>query len=465
VCYGKAGRWTDAVVELETAVAINPRFVGAQYNLATARESTGDLTGSESAFRRVLELNPADVHSLSNLANLAARRAGWDEARTLAEQALALDPKQYLAQTTLADVAVGVGDLDNAESLIASTLADPAFPPVERTMMLTLKGDALHERGQYNDAFRAYSDANAQRRQLFAGLYAAARRETAGSFLNWLIEYFDRAPKEAWSAKGRPAPAQGPKLTSHVFLIGFARSGTTLLENILSAHPRIEALEEKEVLTDSVREFFSDDKGADRLAAADEATLARFREAYWQRVAQHCPGSLDGKVFVDKRPLGAMKLPLIAKLFPNAKILFALRDPRDVVLSCYRRYFQLNPSMYEMLDLRGGARLYASTMTLSAVCRKKFGLAWQETRHETLIDDFDGEIKRIFDFIGVEWSDEVRDFADKARGRSIATPSATQVIKGLNRDGVGQWRHYRAALAPVQATLRPWVEKYGYTSA
>src|SRR6185312_10952442 len=271
VCFGKLGRWSDAVVEFETAVAIQPRFVAAQYGLATARESTGDLSGAEAALRRVLELDPQNPGPLSDLANLAARRGDWTEARRAAELALAADPKQHLAQATLADVAIGLGEYDNAGTLIASALSDPAFPPFDRTMMQTLQGDMMHAQGRYDEAFRSYSEANLQRRRIFAEQYASPGRETASSFLNWLIEYFDRAPKEAWSAAGRPAPAEGPKLAGHVFLIGFARSGTTLLENILSSHPNIVALEEKEVLVDSVREFFSDDKGADRLAAADEA--------------------------------------------------------------------------------------------------------------------------------------------------------------------------------------------------
>ncbi|MBV9991927.1 MAG: sulfotransferase [Alphaproteobacteria bacterium] len=465
-CLGKLGRWSDAVVEFETAIALSPRFLAAQYGLATALDATGDLSGSEAALKRVLELDPANAAPLSDLAGLEARRGHWQEASRLAEQALAADPRQYQALTTLADVAIATGALDNAQSLIASALADPAFPPIERSTMLTLQGDLAHARGRYDEAFRDYSEANAQRRRLFADQYASAGRETAISFVQWLGEYLDRAPKEAWSAAGRgTAQTEGPKLAGHVFLIGFPRSGTTLLENILSSHPGVVALEEKETFIASTREYFADDKGADRLAAADDAALAPLREDYWRRVAQYGAGALDGKVFVDKRPLGATKLPLIAKLFPDAKILFALRDPRDVVLSCFRRYFQLNPSMYEMLDLRGAARFYAATMTLASVCRAKLGLGWLETRHEALIDDFDGELGRIVDFLGLAWSDEVRDFAQKAKTRTIATPSSVQVIKGLNRDGVGQWRHYRAQLAPVQSTLRPWVEKFGYGSA
>lgn len=461
LCLTKFGRWVDAVAAFEETVRLAPDFVPAHFNLASARECTGDLNGAREAFERVYELNPSNPEPLSSLANLAARRADWAEARQLAERALSADPRQYLALTTLANAAIATGDYANADSLVESTLADQSTPPVHRAMIQTLKGDLRHAEGRYGDAFAAYSEGNALRRRIFANQYAAPGQETAATFTQFLVEYFDRAPKADWSVKGKPAPTVGPKLAGHVFLMGFARSGTTLLENILATHPTVAALEEKEVLVDSIREFLSDDKGPDRLAAADDATLDKFRELYWQRVAEHMTG-FDGKVFVDKRPMATMKLPIIAKLFPQAKILFAVRDPRDVVLSCYRRQFLLNPSMYEFLELKGLAKFYSTMMKLAEVSRAKFEQDWAETRHERLIENFDAELRRILEFLGVAWNDEVRDFAQAAKARAIATPSSTQVIKGLNREGVAQWRHYREQLAPVLPALRPWVEAFGY---
>jgi len=461
LCLTKFGRWTDAVIEFETAVTLQPDFVASHFNLAAARECTGDLAGARASFERTLELSPGNPEPLSSLANLAARRGDWEAARALAEKALAADPKQHLALTTLASSSVAMGDFANAELLIRSALDDPSLPPIHRTMLLTLKGDLRHAEARYGEAFAAYTEANALRRRLFADNYAAPGQETAATFTQWLAEYFEKAPSESWSVAGKPTP-KGPSIRDHVFLMGFARSGTTLMENILASHPGLVALDEKEVLVDSIREYLSNDKGADKLAAAGEADLARFREAYWKRVGEYCK-DLDGKVFIDKRPMATMKLPVIAKLFPTAKILFAIRDPRDVMLSCYRRQFLLNPSMYEFLELRGAARFYSSMMRLAVICRRKFGQSWLDTRHESLIEDFDAEIRRIFDFIGVEWNDEVRDFAEKSKSRFIATPSSTQVIKGLNREGVDQWRHYREQLAPIFPTLRPWIEKFGYT--
>jgi Tfp pilus assembly protein PilF len=457
----KLGRWDEAIAEFDAALKSRSDLLQVRVNLASAYECTGDLPRAEDQFRRVLDAEPANALALAGLANLAARRADWDAARQLAGKALAADPKQPLALTTLANAAVATGDFGGAESIIESALADASLPDADRTMMLTLKGDLLHAQSHFDQAFAAYTQANALRRKVFAAQYASAGQETATSFVQWQNEYFDRAPSGKWAVASAAPPATGPQPAAHVFLIGFARSGTTLLESVLAAHDGAVTVDEKDLLAAANREYLSDGKGLDRLAQAGERELAPLRADYWER-ASGFVGDVAGKVFVDKRPLGAMRLALIAKLFPSAKILFAIRDPRDVVLSCYRRQFLLNPSMYEFLDLAGAARFYAAVMRLAGVAREKFAQPWLDTRHEALVEDFDGETRRILEFLGLAWSADVRGFAEKAKELALWTPSSTQVVQGLNSEGVGQWRHYRAELEPVLPTLRPWIEQFGY---
>ena len=247
----------------------------------------------------------------------------------------------------------------------------------------------------------------------------------------------------------------------HVFLIGFPRSGTTLLENILASHPDVVALEEKVLFADAVREFMSVRHPSDEPKPMTAADIARHREIYW-RNARQFGVTVEGKVFIDKHPFNASKLPLVAKMFPHAKILFAVRDPRDVVLSCFRRAFQMNSAVYEFLTLDGAARYYDATMALSAIYYETLGLDWHDVRHETLLDDFVGETERVCAFLGVPWVPQMTRFAESARARQVATASAAQVRQGLNREGMDQWRHYASEMAPVQPILAPWVKRFGY---
>ena len=155
-------------------------------------------------------------------------------------------------------------------------------------------------------------------------------------------------------------------------------------------------------------------------------------------------------------------MPVIAKLFPGARVLFARRDPRDVVLSCFRRRFGMNPSMYQLLTLDGAAGFYDAVMRLSEVYRPLLPLARHEVRYESIVDDFESSVRAACDFIGLEWDDSMLNFAAKARMRGISTPSAAQVARGLNREGQGAWRRYRDQMAAVLPLLEPWVERFGY---
>jgi hypothetical protein len=157
-----------------------------------------------------------------------------------------------------------------------------------------------------------------------------------------------------------------------------------------------------------------------------------------------------------------MQILLVAKLFPDAKVLFMLRDPRDVVLSCFRSAFAMSPATFEFLRVERAARLYGAVMELCESYRDVLGLAWHDLHHERLVDDFDGELERLCRFVGIDRRPEMRDFAERARRRDIQTRSAPQVRRDLNREGIGQWRHYSDQLKPVLPVLRAWVRKFGY---
>jgi sulfotransferase family protein len=213
---------------------------------------------------------------------------------------------------------------------------------------------------------------------------------------------------------------------------------------------------------DSAAEFFGSNAGLDRLATMPDHALEPWRQAYWKRVAES--GFAPSKpVFIDKMPLNAVFLPLIAKLFPRAKILFALRDPRDVVLSCFRRRFAMNAGMYEFTSLETTTAYYGAVMRLLEIYRRKLALDLAETRHESLVTDFESEARRICDYLGLEFRDDMRGFARRAQGQNIDTPSGAQVARGLSSEGLAQWRRYAVPLSPALPWLSPFVTRFGYS--
>jgi hypothetical protein len=171
---------------------------------------------------------------------------------------------------------------------------------------------------------------------------------------------------------------------------------------------------------------------------------------------------VSGKVFIDKNPLNTLKLPLIARMFPRAKILFACRDPRDVVLSCFRRRFTMNSAMYELLTLQSAAAFYDAVMQFAEQVRPLLGLTWRVVRYENLVSDFERESQAICEFLNLTTVAGMQDFAGRVGKRERATPSTAQLARGLSPSAVDSWRHYSHALEPILPVLHPWVERFGY---
>jgi hypothetical protein len=247
------------------------------------------------------------------------------------------------------------------------------------------------------------------------------------------------------------------------FILGFPRSGTTLLGQILASRPDVALFEEKPLLTRAIADFVTHPAGPAKLAALPDQALDPYREDFWQR-ARTLGIEMQGKLALEQTAFNTVYLSVILRLFPQAPIVFALRDPRDVVFSCFRRLFAPNRFMIEFQSLESVARLYDATMHYAEQCRGKLGFQPLEIRNERLIEDFDGETKRICAHFGIDWDENMRSFHRASGRQTVATPSATQVRRGISSAGVGQWRRYREQLAPVLPLLQPWVERFGYAA-
>jgi tetratricopeptide (TPR) repeat protein len=453
-CYARLDRPREAVETFDAGLKIAPE-ARLHFARALALEDLRQLDAARQAFEQAVALDPAQTEALARLALLAVQRGDTAAARELAGRALAIDPRQATARIALAHAALEQKDMTTAEQQVSALVQDASLGAINRAYALSLAGDILDAQERVPEAFAAYAASKAVQRDAYApqmaGTESVAMREQR------LADYFRRADAAVWQAEA----TQDLGKRTHVFLVGFPRSGTTLLEQVLAGHPDITAMEERTCLMDSAAEFFASDANLDRLAALRPQDLAAWRDAYWKRVAE--AGIVPkGAVFIDKMPLNAVFLPLVAKLFPRAKILFALRDPRDVVLSCFRRRFGMNAGMFEFTSLETTAAYYGAVMRLTDIYREKLGLEILDTRHETLVADFEGEVRRVCDFLGVDFHDGMRAFAGRARAQNIDTPSSAQVARGLSAQGLDQWRRYATQLEPVLPWLAPFVTRFGY---
>ena len=453
-CFSRLERPREAVAVFDAALRVAPDE-RLHFGRALALEDLRELDAARASLEQVVALNPAHAAALARLAVLAVQRSDTKAARALAERALAIDPHDAAARLAFAHAALEEKDMAAAELQVSALVRDPLLGPANRAYAMSLAGDILDAQERMAEAFAAYAASKAIQHDLYApqmaGLESVATREQR------LADYFRCADAASW----RSSPKIESPARTHAFLVGFPRSGTTLLEQVLAAHPDVSAMEERTCLMDSAAEFFGSAAGLDRLGALPDAELKPWRDAYWKRVAE-AGATPSGRVFVDKMPLNAVFLPLIAKLFPDAKILFALRDPRDVVLSCFRRRFAMNAGMVEFTSLQTTAAYYGAVMRLMDIYREKLALDVLEVRHESLVTDFEAQARRICNFLGLEFHDGMRAFAARAQARNIDTPSGAQVARGMSARGLAQWRRYARELQPVLPWLAPFVTRFGY---
>jgi len=448
----------EARASLERVIELQPQFAPAHVALGQALEATGLLPAAEARFNRALALQPGNLLAAAGLAAILGRRADHAAARQRARQVLAAQPNYPPAALVAAEADIALGAAAHAETALRDLLADPRLSEVERSLALGVLGDALDRQRREADAFAAYAESNRLRREHYAAKFGLrGTLQYANELRDWFRAHPPRDLLSLVPPEIAPSPASG-----HAFLIGFPRSGTTLLEQVLAAHPFVAALEERETLIDGVREFMRTPADLARLGLADEAQLAPLRESYWRRVAD-AGVVVNGNVFVDKHPLNGLKLPLIARLFPEARIVVAVRDPRDVVWSCFRRRFRMSAPYYELLTLEGAAGLYDAVMEITQQLIPALALRAHSVRLEALIADFDREAAGVCDFLGIDFNPRMREFATRARG--VATASGAQLARGLNAGGIGEWRRYRAQLAPVLPALEPWAARFGYEAA
>jgi tetratricopeptide (TPR) repeat protein len=452
---GMMGEPQGGLKILEASVALAPEMVTTHYLFGWTYEALRDYRAARLAYQKTVLLDPGHAQAHAGLATVSVRLQDYPAAHAAAAKALALVPGEATATVALAMADLGEGLPSQAEARVRPLTQASVMTPLAKAIAFGVLGDALDAQDRTDDAFDAYAAENALLREMHQAKRPRAQeaQENLQRLADALAALPDSQPKAA-EAVSMPA-------RQHVFLLGFMRSGTTLLEQVLASHPDVTTMEETDLLGEAAGLYLTGAEGLARLAAASEAELGTLRDAYWQSVAaKGC--DVAGKVFIDKQPLHTAKLPLIARLFPGARILFAVRDPRDVVLSCFRRHIEVNALTYAFLELESAARLYDVTMTIGAWSLDKLPLNALLVRHEALVEDFEAQTRTVCDMIGLEWDGRLRDFAAQVSQRQIASLSGPQISKGLNREGVGRWRAYAQQLQSIAPVLAPWVRRFGY---
>ncbi len=296
-------------------------------------------------------------------------------------------------------------------------------------------------------ASQNWGDYLPQRQKYFEKIDHLSAAFTADNYRSWL-PFHDQLTANA----------------SPIFLVGFPRSGTTLLDQILDSHPAIQTLEEKPVINaveDEIVKLALGYPGA--IPFLTQQQIETFQALYFKVAAQYI--TLDNKhLFIDKLPLNLAEAGLILRIFPKAKFILAVRHPCDVCLSCFMQHFSYNASMAHFVTLEGTVNAYDALMGLWQQYARELPLIYHTVRYEDLLKDFDAETKRITQFLGVEWHESLLNFDEHARQRLIHTPSYQQVSQPLYQDSVYRWKKYAQYFAPFMKQLQPHIDYFSYTN-
>jgi Flp pilus assembly protein TadD len=262
----------------------------------------------------------------------------------------------------------------------------------------------------------------------------------------------------AWPNYRAPDSSDSP-----IFVVGFPRSGTTLLEQMLDAHPQLQSMDETpffERLAGKLRSH--DPRILDDLSVLRQYDCDELRKKYFLLTAERIQRRADVRL-VDKNPLNMLWLPMIYRLFPAAKIILCVRHPCDVVLSCYMQNFRSSVlgAACESLERLAAAYVQAMQTWLqhAAVIRPDAIVS----RYEDLVADTATQTRRIADFLDLADAAPMLRFDQRAREKGyIATPSYSQVIEPVNTKGLGRWQAYRKYFEPALPILKPMLEHWGY---
>jgi tetratricopeptide (TPR) repeat protein len=456
-CYDLARR-EEALAAVENWEQFEGLTIEITVQIALLLVVGGAARQAQPAVQRLLTNPPQQGRAAVGFAFLLERLHRLAEARAVMERlelndrTLDSDPERLLMAAVLADRA---GQQEEAHRHLSVALQNQK-EFVHRHNLLYPLAKACDTLGRYEEAYAAAEEAH---RSQIAFLDAVVGKTSEESSQMWSLTANGCDPDDvaAWQSAG-PATRDSP-----IFIVGFPRSGTTLLEQVLDAHPLLQSMDEQPFLLRAVGEVT--DRGVRYPAELGKLTseaLNDIRTRYWERARERA-GLEQGRRLVDKNPLNLVLLPLIRRLFPNARIILAIRHPCDTVLSCFLQHFRSDLALL-CRDLGTLARAYS----------RAFGFWYSqwpllrpfsyELRYEQLASDFAVEVRKLTLFLELPQAEAMLAPGEHARAKGfISTPSYAQVIEPVSARSVGRWKHYEGHFRAVLPILMPWIERWNYS--
>jgi len=412
-------------------------------------------------FELATKQTSAPVDAFSHLAEIYERQNRLDDASIMVERALKIDSKNALANLVHAQLHRRAGRLEEAEKALKKFLAAPSDDKDGLPRCWYELGNILDRMGRYDDAMAAFLAAKAlvipnAGADQYRIAQARNRMRMAESMI--LPDVVER-----WSKVGEQLqPSQ-----RFAVLSGHPRSGTTLIEQVLDSHPDIISGDENRIFLEEsfqpmLNRFPKDTPLVTMLDSQKIADLQNMRSDYFRYIEALIGEKIAGRMLVEKNPALGGFIPAFMYVFPEARFLVAIRDPRDVCLSCFMQFLRPNPISSTYLTLEGTVDQYASTMSMWRVMLPRMRNPHLMIRYEDVLEDLKSESRKMLDFLGIAWDERVLRFHEHAQTKIVRSPTYSDVAKPIFKTAKGRWHNYQKYLEPCLKKLEPFVKWFGY---
>ncbi len=449
----KQGNLIEAEKLTEKAIFHNPKFELAYVNLGSIKIDLDKLSEAEELFLSAIEINKNYNYAFRNLFRLYEKTNNISKLKNKIES---LNENKYIVNEILmfkARISFREKDFIKAKNLIDQVSNEWINNTDHSTNLLYWSFRAFIEEKvkNYDQAFKCFEKSQ---------LNLKYEDFNPKIFQNYIHTYRKNLDNKNFvvnkntSNKNKFFP---------VFLIGFPRSGTTLLDTILRSHPEIDVIEEKPLINSVEQVIKTKFKySLDELHKLSMKDLDFLRNYYLEILRNNCDNK-NAKILIDKFPFQTVCLPLIILLFPNSKIIFTHRNPYDTVLSCFQQSFEPNNAMSNFRSIESASEIYDLTMNMWIDYKTKLEMNFITSKYEDLIDDFDTHTSRILDFLNLKWNENIKNYRDTAyRRKKINTPSSSQVVQPLYKSSIDKWKNYEKYFKNSNQLLEKWFNYFKY---
>ena len=445
-----------AIKYFQKAIQFESKLTDAHFNLGVTFKELGNFESAINCFNKVIQI---DSHNIKAHQNLMESYERINQPKKLNETIL--NAKKFLKDNPVIKLYEAIILYNNNKfSKSKDSLESISFQDtdIKSEIMRLLTLARCYDRIEDSEnAYKYFTKVN----NLSPKLYKINLFDKS-KFLKSIeirTKFFAQPKVKQWKTLKSSSTKPDP-----VFLIGFPRSGTTLLDTVLRSHSKIEVIEEKPMVHKLVASLNELPKGGlEDLENINSDQLEKIKKVYFDCLETQIKDIKSSKIYIDKLPLNIIYVGEILRIFPNSKFILSIRHPYDCVLSCFMQNFAINNAMANFLDLNDAAYLYDVVMNLWTQYISNFKINYHEVKYESLIENFEPTIKSVLNFLELPWSNSVLKYTTSAKKRkNIATPSYNQVTKPIYSHASGRWKKYEKQISNIYPILEPWLKKFDY---